>query len=90
MNTNLPASRRWSTVGYYPKPRVTDRRAEFALRWRDRKQIKHAEPEPSIRWLAEIAFLAFVIFMLAVVVVAARDAAASRKSQPSTPAVHAR
>ncbi len=90
MSINLPTSRRWSTVGSYPKPRVTDRRIEFALRWRDREQIKHADPEPSMRWLVEIVFLIYVVFMIAAVVVAARDAAAARKPHPSTPAVHAR
>jgi hypothetical protein len=38
--SNLPKSRLPHTGGRYPKPRITDRRVEFANRWQAHQRAK--------------------------------------------------
>jgi len=41
---NLPKSRLPHTGGRYPKPRDTDRRAEFARRWQSHQRVQIGLP----------------------------------------------
>lgn len=76
MSINLPASRRWQTVGSYPEPRVTDRRTEFYLRLLDYREQSRQPIEPPLRWLAEVLLVLLAASMIAMVYAVAKDEAA--------------
>ena len=83
MSINLPASRRWQTVGQYPVLHEHDLRIEFLMRWRDQEQAKHGSNQPPFQRLKEIALaLRHLEQRLESIsmVVAARDAAARPRS----------
>lgn len=81
---NLPASRRWQTVGSYPRPRVTDRRAEWYLRWLDHREQARQPVEPPLRWLVEVLFVIFTLGMIAMVYAVAKEEVAKYNSTKRT------